>query len=73
MRGSSLAESVRLREGCTTTMIINSESEVPAHPDFSRVFGAERLRDSPVFAKTYARGTRSGRILFTDEIGDKPA
>ena len=40
---------------------------------FSRVFGAERLRNSPVFAKMYARGTRSGRILFTDEIGDKPA
>ena len=71
--GSSLAESVRLQEGYTTTMIINSEGEVLAHPDFSRVFGGESLRDSPVFAKMYAQGTPTGRILFTDESGDKPA
>ena len=71
--GSSLAESVRLQEGYTTTMIINSEGEVLAHPDFSRVFGGETLRDSPVFAKMYAQGTPTGRILFTDESGDKPA
>ena len=71
--GSSLAESVRLQEGYTTTMIVNSEGEVLAHPDFSRVFGGESLRDSPVFAEMYAQGTRSGRILFTDESGDKPA
>lgn len=71
--GSSLAESVRLQEGYTTTMIINPEGEVLAHPDFSRVFGGESLRDSPVFAKMYAQGTPTGRILFTDESGDKPA
>jgi hypothetical protein len=59
--GSGLAESVRIQEGMTTTIIVNSDGEILAHPDFTRIFGGEALRDSPVFNEMYAQGLRKGR------------
>ncbi len=63
---SSLAESVRTQEGLTTTMIVNSDGEILAHPDYSRVFGGESIRDLPVFDEMYSKGLSEGQIIYQD-------
>jgi len=70
--GGTLAESVRIQEGFTTTVIVNSQGEMLAHPDFSRVFGGENLRDSAVFQEMYAQGLPEGQILFQEDTVNGP-
>lgn len=70
--GASLAESVRIQEGFTTTVIVNSDGEILAHPDYSRVFGGESLRDSEIFQEMYAQGLSEGQILFQENTIDGP-
>ena len=70
--GSSLAESVRIQEGFTTTIIVNSDGEMLAHPDFSRLFGGESIRDSAIFQEMYAQGLSEGQILFQEETLNGP-
>jgi len=65
--GASLAESVQGQEGFTTTMIINSEGEILAHPDSARVLGGENLRNSEIFEKIYAQGLPRGQIVYEEE------
>jgi len=65
--GASLAESVQSQEGFTTTMIINSEGEILAHPDSARVLGGENLRNSEIFEKMYTQGLPRGQILYEEE------
>ena len=68
--GGSLAESVRIQEGLTTTVIVNSDGEMLAHPDFSRIFGGENIRDSEVFQEMYAQGLPEGQIVFQEKTLD---
>ena len=68
--GASLAESVQSQEGFTTTMIINSEGEILAHPDPARVLGGENLRNSEIFEKLYAQGLPRGQIFYEEETDD---
>jgi len=70
--GGTLAESVRIQEGFTTTVIVNSQGEMLAHPDFSRVFGGENLRDSAAFQEMYAQGLPEGQILFQEGTVNGP-
>jgi adenylate cyclase len=70
--GSTLAESVRIQEGFTTTVIVNSDGEMLAHPDFSRVIGGENLRDSSIFQEMYAQGLPEGQVLFQEETINGP-
>jgi len=70
--GDSLAESVSSRKGNTTTMIINSDGEILAHPDFSQVFNGENLRDSPVFQEMYSKGLTEGQIRFQEDTLNGP-
>ena len=70
--GSSLAESVRIQEGFTTTIIVNSDGEMLAHPDFSRLFGGESIRGSVIFQEMYAQGLPEGQILFQEETINGP-
>lgn len=71
--GGGLSDSVRMQEGLSTTVIVNSSGEVLAHPDYSRVFGGENIKDSLVFIKMYAQGATRGLIRFTEETGNGPA
>ena len=70
--GDSLAESVSSQKGKTTTVIINSQGEMLAHPDFTRVFNGDSLRDSPVFQKMYSMGLTEGQIHFQEETINGP-
>ncbi len=70
--GDSLAESVSSQKGNTTTMIINSDGEILAHPDFTRVFGGESLRDSPVYQEMYTQGLDEGQLRYQEETADGP-
>ena len=70
--GNSLAESVSSQKGKTTTVIINSAGEILAHPDFSKVFNGENLRDSPVFQEMYSKGLTEGQIRFEEETLNGP-
>ena len=68
--GNSLAESVRLQEGFTTTVIINSMGDVLAHPDFAQVFGGANLKESPVFMEMYGPGNTAGQIKYAEKSPD---
>ncbi len=70
--GDSLAESVSNQKGNTTTVIINSDGDMLAHPDFTLVFGGESLRDSPVFQEMYSRGLKEGQIRFQEDTLNGP-
>ena len=68
--GDTLAESVRIQEGFTTTVIINSEGEILAHPDYTRIFGGETLRDSAVFQEMYGKGLPEGQLVFREDTAE---
>ncbi len=63
---SSLAESVRTQEGLTTTMIVNADGEILAHPDYSRVFDGENVAGTPVFREMYTKGLSEGQIIYDE-------
>ncbi|VDA99260.1 Adenylate cyclase [Olavius algarvensis spirochete endosymbiont] len=68
--GASFAESVQTQEGFTTTMIINSEGEILAHPDFARVLGGENIRNSEIFEKVYSQGVPRGQIIYEEKTDE---
>jgi len=68
--GASLAESVQNQEGFVTTMIINSEGDILAHPDLARILGGENLRDSVIFEEIYAQGLPRGQIVYEEETDE---
>jgi len=65
--GASLAESVQNQEGFTTTMIINSEGDILAHPDSARVLEGENLRNSEIYERMYTQGLPRGQIFYKEE------
>jgi len=65
--GASLAESVQNQEGFTTTMIVNSEGDILAHPDSARVLGGENLRNSEIYERMYTQGLPRGQIFYKEE------
>jgi len=69
--GDSLGESVRNQEGLTTTVIVNSDGEILAHPDYTKVFGGENIKDSQIFKTMYTQGINEGQIVFDEEQDGK--
>ncbi|MCG8452571.1 MAG: HAMP domain-containing protein [Spirochaetales bacterium] len=66
--GEGLVESVRIQEGFTTTMIVNADGEVLAHPDFTLIFGGDNVKNSHIFQEMYSQGLSEGQILFEEEL-----
>ncbi len=71
--GGNLAESVQMQKGITTTVVVNSSGEILAHPDFSRIFNGETIKDTQLFSKMYSQGTKSGQFQFENETEDGPS
>lgn len=63
---SNLAQSVVLNTGISTTILVNSNGDILAHPDFTRVYSGENIKSSPIFSRMYSTGTTSGQIRFQE-------